>query len=430
MHGAMEEEASPRLSKKARGVAGSGLTDIALRLAKRLTDGAAGDGGLNHNLVFSPVSIYAALSLVAAGARGTTLDELLALLGAASRDELAESARGVSERALTDRSGSASGAPLVAFACGVWHEQTVALKPAYQAVAAESYKAKTHAADFKYKPEKERERINHWVSEATDDLITSILPPGSVHSLTGLVIANAIYFKGRWSMPFNERDTETRQFHLLNRSTVDTRFMCSRRDHAIAVHKGFKVLKLAYHPYWIPHWEDKYRRRNKQQDSDDDSEQPRFSMCVFLPDAWDGLSELVEKMASCPTILWDHLPKNRRKTSEVRLPKFKLSFSSQINDVLRSMGMEAAFDIGKADLTDMLEGDQPLVVEHVFHKAVIEVDEEGTKAAASTGCSIKLKCCTFPVDFVADHPFAFFVVEEVSGTVVFMGHVIDPTRSE
>ncbi|CAL4907537.1 unnamed protein product [Urochloa decumbens] len=350
----MEEEASPRLSKKARGVAGSGLTDFALRLAKRLTDGAAGDGGLNHNLVFSPVSIYAALSLVAAGARGTTLDELLALLGAASRDELAESARGVSERALTDRSGSASGAPL---------------------------------------PEKERERINHWVSEATDDLITSILPPGSVHSLTGLVIANAIYFKGRWSMPFNERDTETRQFHRLDGSTVDAPFMCSRRDQAIAVHEGFKVLKLAYHPYRVPHWEDKYRHRNKQQDSDDDSEQPRFSMCVFLPDAWDGLSEL-------------------------------------INDVLRSMGMEAAFDMGKADLTDMLEGDQPLVVEHVFHKAVIEVDEEGTKAAASTACSIKLKSYTFPVDFVADHPFAFFVVEEVSGTVVFMGNVIDPTRSE
>ncbi|CAN6337945.1 unnamed protein product [Urochloa humidicola] len=204
----MEEEARP--SKKARVAAGSGLTDFALRLAKRL---AAGDGTgreNQQNLVFSPVSIYAALSLVAAGALGTTLDELLALLGAASRDELAESARSVAERALADRYGSASGAPLVAFACGLWHEKTVALKPAYGATAAESYKAETRAADFKNKAEEARQEINNWVSKATKNLITSILPPGSVHSLTGLVIANAIYFKGRWSMPFNKSDTETR----------------------------------------------------------------------------------------------------------------------------------------------------------------------------------------------------------------------------
>ncbi|CAL4900168.1 unnamed protein product [Urochloa decumbens] len=376
----MEEEASSRPSKKARGAAGSGLTDFALRLAKRLADGGQSQ---NQNLVFSPVSIYAALSLVAAGAHGTTLDELLAVLGAASRDELAESARGV-ERALADRSGS--GAPLVAFACGLWHEKTVALKPDYRAAATESYKAKTRAADFKNKPEKARKRINRW-------------------------------------------DTETRQFNLLDGSTVDAQFMSCRTDHAVALHKGFKVLKMAYHPYQIPHWEDAYLHRNKQKDSDDGSDRPRFSMCVFLPNSRDGLPELVEKMASRPSFVWDHLPKERSKT-RVWLPKFKLSFSSQMNGVLKAMGMEAAFDETKADFSDMLEGDQPLVVEHVFHKAVIEVDEEGTKAAASTACTMQLLCATFPVNFVADHPFAFFVVEEVSSTIVFMGHVLDPTRSE
>jgi serpin B len=139
------EEARP--SKKARGAAGSSLTAFGLRLAKHLAEGAG--GGENQNLVFSPVSVYAALSLLAAGARGTTLNELLALLGATSRDELAEFARVVAERALADRSGS--GAPLVAFACGLWHEKTVALKPAYRAAAVESYQAETRAADFSNK---------------------------------------------------------------------------------------------------------------------------------------------------------------------------------------------------------------------------------------------------------------------------------------
>ena len=96
---------------------------------------------------------------------------------------------------------------------------------------------------------------------------------------------------------------------------------------------------------------------------------------------------------------------------------------------LRPWGVQAAFAPCRADLRDMLEGDLHLVVEHVFHKAVIEVDEEGTEAAASTACVMKLKSKSYttPVNFIADHPFAFFVVEEVSATVVFMGHVLDPT---
>nr|CAB3461774.1 unnamed protein product [Digitaria exilis] len=345
----MEEEAT-RSSKKARGAAGSGLTAFALRLAKHL---AEEDGGVHKNLVLSPVSIHAALSLVAAGTRGTTLDELLALLGAASRDELAEFARAVAEGALADRSVSDSDEPLVAFACALWHEKAFALKPAYRAAAEESYRAKTRAVDFHNTPEKAVETINSWVSKVTKDLITSILPPGSVNSDTSLVITNAIYFKGRWSMPFDTKDTETRQFHLLDGSTVRVPFMLGPEDLPIAVHQGFKVLKLAYLP---------------------DNNGPRFfSMCVFLPGARDGLSGLLDRMASSPNFLWDHLPARCRETYEVWLPKFKLSFSSQINGVLQAMGMKAAFGIGKkADLEDMLEGSLPLVVKHVFHKAVIE----------------------------------------------------------
>ena len=91
---------------------------------------------------------------------------------------------------------------------------------------------------------------------------------------------------------------------------------------------------------------------------------------------------------------------------------------------------KAAFEEGTADLSDMLVGGADLVLEHVFHKAVIEVNEEGTEAAASTACVSVRKCVRYPVDFVADHPFSFFVVEEVTGVVVFMGHVLDPTKSE
>ena len=130
-----QEEAAARPSKKARGTAASGLTAFGLRLAKHLADAAEGADGVNsggQNVVFSPLSIYAALALLSAGARGTTLDEVRAVL--------------VVERALADH--SESGAPLVAFACALWHEKTMALKPAYRTAAVQSYKAETYAADF------------------------------------------------------------------------------------------------------------------------------------------------------------------------------------------------------------------------------------------------------------------------------------------
>jgi serpin B len=137
------EEADVRPSKKARRLgAGSGLTLFALRLAKELSEG----GSSGDNFVFSLLSIYDALSLVAAGAGSKTLDEFLALLNAASCDELAEFIRAMAESALADR--SVSGGPLIAFASRVWHQETLALRPAYRAAAVESYKAKTRAADF------------------------------------------------------------------------------------------------------------------------------------------------------------------------------------------------------------------------------------------------------------------------------------------
>ncbi|CAO2184646.1 unnamed protein product [Urochloa humidicola] len=313
----MEDEARP--SKKARrgGAAGSGLTPFALRLVKQPSE-SEGDDGSGKNIVFSPLSIYAALALVAAGAAGETLDEFLTLLGAASRDELAEFVRGMTESVLAERSGS--GGPLVALACGVWYDDAVALKPAYRAAAVESYKAETRAANF-LKAEKVRKEINKWVSKATNKLVTSILPEGSVDSDTVLVLANAIYFKGMWSKPFKKAHTEDKRFYCHDGSSVRAPFMHSTENQFIKQHDGFKVLKLPYRNSASP-WEvdDYYPQSN---------EHPRFSMCIFLPDARYGLPGVVDKMSSSSSFqLRDHLPTRRVKVGKFCLPKFKLSFSS------------------------------------------------------------------------------------------------------
>jgi serpin B len=157
-------------------------------------------------------------------------------------------------------------------------------------------------------------------------------------------------------------------------------------------------------------------------------------MCIFLPDAHDGLPNLVDMIASQPGFLQEHLPKKMINVNPFQVPKFRLSFQSSVVTILKKLGLQLPFG-DQADLSDMVERDEtglPIIVSDVIHKAVIEVSEEGTEAAAVT-MMIGYAVCLMPpppppVAFVADHPFAFFIVEETTGTVVFAGHVLDPSR--
>jgi serpin B len=250
-----------------------------------------------------------------------------------------------------------------------------------------------------------------------------------------------MYFKGSWKVPFDKRYTGNKLFYRLDGRTVDVPFMKSSALQYIAVHDGFKVLKLRYkmqndQPLY-------YGRYGTARDfcnfSPPDTPEPstpsectQFSLCVFLPDASDGLRSLVDTIASQPGFMHEHLPKEKTHVSQFWLPKFKLSFHDSIVSILKKMGLELAFGI-RADLSGMVEDDVsgwPLVLDEVIHKAVIEVNEEGTEAAAASVISTKFGCYRSlrPVEFVADHPFAYFLVEEATGAVVFAGHVLDPSR--
>ncbi|KAK3132438.1 hypothetical protein QOZ80_6AG0521560 [Eleusine coracana subsp. coracana] len=163
---------------------------------------------------------------------------------------------------------------------------------------------------------------------------------------------------------------------------------------------------------------------------------PRFHMCVFLPDARDGLLRLVDLASGPEDFIHDHLPTDKVDVGKLRLPRCKMSFESKLNQMLKEMGVGAAFDPDRANLSDMAEDDGsglPLVVQDVFHKAIIEVNEEGTKAAAFTYGGMMVGCAApwIPrqiVDFIADHPFFFFIIEQQSRAVVFAGYVLEPSK--
>ncbi|CAO2152431.1 unnamed protein product [Urochloa humidicola] len=400
---------------------GAALTPFALGLTKHLANANA--NGVGANLVLSPLSVYAALAVLATGARGRTLEELLAALGTRSRDELAARVAAVVARALADQ--SCSGGPAVTFASALWHDATFAVSPGFRDATAKSFNAETRSVDFRNEPEEAADEINSWVAEATNNLINSILSPSSLRPDTSLVFTNAIYFKGKWVEPFDKAKTTTDKFYRLDGRAPDACFMRSHSSQFITVRDGLKVLRLPY--------------QSTPPAAPDAPPPPWYSMYVFLPDVRDGLPELVEKITSVPSYWRHNLPYTRVLVGEFRLPKFKISFGTSLTRVLQDgMGIRAAFDATQANLSDMgamteeSAGGVPVFAGEVFHRAVVEVNEEGTEAAAATGMVFMP---TGPwwspprvVDFVADHPFVFFVVEEVSGAIMFVGHVLDPTN--
>ncbi|XP_039778214.1 putative serpin-Z8 [Panicum virgatum] len=372
----------------------AGLTALSLCLTKRLAPVAAGG---DANLAFSPASIYAALALLAAGARGGTLQEILHALGGESHDDLAAFARRVAERALADRSRSPpGGGPTVAFACGAWYDAAWAPGPEFRDAAAAADKAEARAVDFSNEPEKAVSEINGCVAAATNNHINSILDSSSANALTSLVVASAIYFKGKWEVPFTKTHTRVDKFYRLDGSAADVPFMRSSPSAS-----GNEPDKAA-------------------------DELLRYSMCIFLPDERDGLAGLVAKIASGPGFWHYRLPVERVPVGDFRLPKFKLSASGSVRQA------------GEADLSGMAKSDgdeagTPLHVADVRHKVVLEVNEDGAMAVVATssymlrGASAVMADQPETVDFVADNLFVFFVIEEVSRAILFVGRVLDPS---
>ncbi|CAM0884536.1 unnamed protein product [Alopecurus aequalis] len=351
--------------RQSAGGSSAGLEALYAGLARRLADEHA-----NDNLVFSPLSIYTSLALVAAGARGATLDEILRFLGARSRQELDEFVARTAGGALRDWSGS--GGPRVAFACGVWSDLSCPLKPGFRdAVVNSAYKADASSIDFRGDPEGACRLINAWAERVTKGLIKNVLSPELVDPLTRVVLGNAVYFKGEWEQPFRKGNTKNAPFRLPGRRR--------RRRRALYAELAASV----------------YRRARRFQGAQ----------------TW-------------------HLPPRKVDVGDFWVPRFKLSFHNSVVDALKKLGLQLPFNQEAADLSDMTE-QAGLAVGQVIHKAVIEVNEEGTDAAAfnmSIKAPKKARVRPPRVDFVADHAFAYIIVEEKTGAVVFAGHVLDPSR--
>ncbi|XP_009365653.2 serpin-ZX [Pyrus x bretschneideri] len=372
--------------------------DVARRLTKQLVQ----TEGKQSNLVYSPLSIHVVLSLIAAGSKGPTQEQLLSFLNSKSTDHLNSFASQLESVIFSD--GSPVGGPKLAFANGVWVQKDLPLKPSFKQVVDTYYKAALALVDFQTNAAQVESEVNSWAEKETSGLIKNLLPPESLDSSTRLIFTNALYFKGAWTEKFDASATKEQDFHLLDGSAVKAPFMTNKNKQYVSAFDGFSVLGLPY-----KQGEDKRR----------------FSMHIFLPQAKDGLPALVEKLGSESGFLDRYLPKQPVAVGDFRIPKFKISFGFEASNVLKSLGLVLPF-VGPGGLTEMVdspEGER-LYVSSIFHKSFIEVNEEGTEAAAASAGVISDR--RMPMTFVADRPFLFTISEETTGTVLFIGNLLNP----
>jgi serine protease inhibitor len=345
------------------------------------------------NIFISPYSVSAALQMVCNGARGQTRSEMQQVLGTSGLS--AEAVNGGNRD--VDKSLNGRGTNIILNAANaIWCQKGTAIKPEFIACNQQFFGATVGTLDFG--DPSSVGVINAWASEKTHGRITEIAD-GLINSTTELFLANAVYFKGRWEEPFEVRDTKERAFHLRGGRQKQLPMMEQSRMFAYRQGRGYQAVRLPYQGWSL-------------------------GMYVFLPDAGSSPEKLLSIMSGDT---WQRVTKPGFSEREGRLvlPKFRLEYGVEMKRPLAALGMKSAFD--GADLSGISE--PSLFISAVRQRAFVEVNEEGTEAAAVTGVAassaIEMKPRK-PFQMIVDRPFLFLIADEQTGVVLFMGMVFDP----
>jgi serpin B len=385
--------ADPTAPNNIESLAG-GNTAFALDLYARLKT-------VDGNLFLSPYSISTCLAMTFAGARGDTAAQMAQTLHfGTNQNQLAASFNELQEQ--LNQEQERNGMELD-FANGIWAQKDHVFLAAFLDVARQSYGANLRQIDFRTRSETARTEINDWVGHETKGKITDLIQPGVVNPATQLVLVNAIYFKGQWAREFDKQNTANAPFSVTSTQKLPVPLMNLTADFKYAEVGGLQLLELPYAG-------------------------DGFAMVVLLPRDVDGLKNL-ENLLNKQTL--DHwLTQARELNVAVLLPKFKLAAQFSLAKPLGEMGMTDAFSPG-ADFSGM-DGERDLFISAVVHKAFVDVNEEGTEAAAATGVVMRMNAVRMPRPtpiFRADHPFIFLIRDLHSGSILFLGRVVDPTRA-
>ena len=381
--------------------------------------------GEKGNLFFSPYSISTALAMTYAGARGRTQEQMAqALCFPTSKEvvqKLAEAraplspedfARAFSEiiRDLNARGGKGKGTPgakdrvrepayELRVANALWGQQDFEFLPSFAKLVEDQYAGHLERVNFVQAAGKARRTINAWVERQTNGKIKDLIGPGLLDSMTRLVLTNAVYFKGTWASQFKKDGTQDESFTLLDGGKVQVSMMNQQARFGYGEADSLQVLEMPYVGQ-------------------------ELSMVVLLPKESAGLGDLEKTLTAENVSKW--LSGVHKQEVIVAVPKFKMTHKFNMGAVLQAMGMTDAFS-PQADFSGMT-GRRDLFISAVVHQAYVDVNEEGTEAAAATGVTMKLTSIApgrVPV-FRADHPFLFLNRDIRSGSILFLGRMTNP----
>lgn len=369
-----------------------GNTAFACELYAKLKS-AAGDA----NVFFSPYSISTAFAMTSAGACGETDAQMVKALHFEPDPAKRHAAFAAMEADLN--AVQKKGQVKLSVANSLWPQKDYALLESFLGLVRENYGASVTPLDFRAS-EAARKTINTWVEDKTNQKIKDLIPGGVLDAMTRLVLVNAIYFKGDWTSPFRAEATKEAPFHLPSGQTVQAPLMFQKKHFGYGATDDLQLLEMPY--------------------AGDD-----LSMLVLLPRKADGLAALENSLSAANLAKWTAAMWS--PDVMVYLPKFKMIYRFGLNDTLKAMGLSDAFDAGKADFSGM-DGGRNLFISAAVHKAFVEVNEQGTEAAAATGITMGLTALPAPpIVFRADHPFIFLIREKSSGSILFIGRVTNPT---
>ncbi|MFH1391972.1 MAG: serpin family protein [Candidatus Diapherotrites archaeon] len=352
----------------------------------------------NDNLFFSPYSISTALAMTYEGARGETAEEMQSVLHFPQDDV----ARRSSFAKLYNQLNKSDKKYELSAANALWAQENYSFLDSYFDMILNYYGANVTNLDFSTKTEESRVTINNWVEGQTNDKIKDLIPEGAITRDTRLVLTNAIYFKGTWLEQFDEKNTSEQNFRVSAGQTVKVPMMSLTSKETKFNYAETDELQIIELPY--------------------DGEE--LSMFVLLPKG-DDLESLEESLGAEKLSEWRNLL--RKQEVKLYLPKFKLETKYFMNETLEEMGMPTAFS-NMADFSGMT-GSKDLFISYVIHQAFVEVNEEGTEAAAATAVIMEKLSASIeqPIIFRADHPFIFIIQENETGSILFLGRVSDPS---
>ncbi|MFH1314715.1 MAG: serpin family protein [Candidatus Eisenbacteria bacterium] len=347
------------------------------------------------NLFLSPYSISSALALTYGGTRGNTATQMAEALHFTLEDRYLQEAFGSLNEDLNGR--GSSGDIELGMANALWGQKDEGFLDDFVSLGRKYYGAELKSVDFAGSPGSALDEINAWASDKTRGKITNLIEPGMIDQATMLVLSNAIYFNGGWASKFDGKKTWEEPFWVAPDSSVMVDMMHQTRRFRYTETSELQILDLPYVG-------------------------GDLSMIVLLPKDRTGLAGAERFLTLKSLRIW--LRQLREEDLIVSLPRFKVASDLLLNQALKDMGMTDAFDVGLADFSGMT-GRKGLFIDAVVHKALLEVAEDGTEAAAST--AVVTKRGPPPKQFRADHPFLFMIRDNKSGSILFIGRVADPT---